>query len=104
MGIIITGTVVLFSFFSDGEIKKNEISNQTPADNYPENDREKDCGIGEAKSNKYVKEYKIPTICSQPQAIMIGPDDKVWFVQSNTGEVPNFDPSNETFTKISLFN
>ena len=58
------------------------------------------CSINDkAKSNSYVKEYKIPTPCTQPLAITTEPDGTVWFAQTNTGMIAKFDPSSETFTQ-----
>ena len=50
-------------------------------------------------SNEYVKEYKIPTSCTQPLAITVDHDGKVWFAQTNTGKIAKFDPLTETFTE-----
>jgi virginiamycin B lyase len=58
------------------------------------------CSINDkAKSNSYVKEYKIPTPCTQPLAITTVPDGTVWFAQTNTGMIAKFDPLSETFTQ-----
>ena len=51
------------------------------------------------KSNKYVKEFKIPTACTQPLAITVDHNGMVWFAQTNTGMVAKFDPQLETFTE-----
>ena len=60
------------------------------------------CSANEqARSNEYVKEYKIPTACTQPLAITVDPYGMVWFVQTNTGKVAKFDPLTETFTEYS---
>jgi virginiamycin B lyase len=53
----------------------------------------------EALSNEYVKEYKIPTICTQPLAITMDHNGMVWFAQTNTGKVAKFNPLTETFTE-----
>ena len=58
------------------------------------------CSANElAGSNKYVKEYKIPTACTQPLAITVDHNGIVWFAQTNTGKVAKFDPLTETFTE-----
>ena len=58
------------------------------------------CSTNEyAMSNEYVKEYKIPTACTQPLAITIDHNGNVWFAQTNTGKVAKFDPLTETFTE-----
>ncbi len=72
----------------------------TPADNYPDDQRDQFCGVGDAKSTTYVTEYKIPTPCTNPLAITTDYDGNVWFVQSNTGVVTKFDPTTELFTEF----
>ena len=58
------------------------------------------CSTNElAGSNEYVKEYKIPTACTQPLAITVDHNGIVWFAQTNTGKVAKFDPLTETFTE-----
>ena len=52
-------------------------------------------------SNQYVKEYKIPTECTQPLAITVDHNGKVWFAETNTGDVAKFDPLTETFTEYN---
>jgi len=60
------------------------------------------CSANEqARSNEYVKEYKIPTACTQPLAITVDPYGMVWFAQTSTGKVAKFDPLTETFTEYS---
>ena len=50
-------------------------------------------------SNEYVKEYKIPTECTQPLAITVDHSGNVWFAETNTGKIAKFDPRTETFTE-----
>jgi len=58
------------------------------------------CSTNElAGSNEHVKEYKIPTACTQPLAITVDHSGIVWFAQTNTGKVAKFDPLTETFTE-----
>jgi len=58
------------------------------------------CSTNEyAMSNEYVKEYKIPTVCTQPLAITVDHNGIVWFAQTSTGKVAKFDPLTETFTE-----
>ncbi|NWJ99636.1 hypothetical protein HX802_03140 [Marine Group I thaumarchaeote] len=60
------------------------------------------CSANEqARSNEYVKEYKIPTPCTQPLAITVDPYGMVWFAQTSTGKVAKFDPLTETFTEYT---
>jgi len=69
----------------------------TPADNFPDEQRAQFCGTGNAKSNSYVKEYKIPTACTMPLAITTDRNGHIWFVQTNTGNLAKFDPDTESF-------
>lgn len=69
----------------------------TPADNFPDADRPRFCGSGNAKSTDYVQEFTIPTDCTNPLAIVTDYDGNVWFAQTNTGKVAKFDPNTETF-------
>ena len=50
-------------------------------------------------SNEYVKEYRIPTACTQPLAITVDHNGIVWFMQTNTGKIAKFDPQTEKFTE-----
>lgn len=99
IGIISLATGVILFNFTDIDNVQVETLTGTPADNYPEIDREKYCGTSDAKSTKYVKEYLIPTNCTQPQAIVTSPDGMIWFAQSNTGKLAKFDPETELFTE-----
>ena len=54
-----------------------------------------------AMSNEYVKEYKIPTACTQPLAITVDHNGMVWFAQTGTGKVAKFDPLTEVFTEYA---
>lgn len=72
----------------------------TPADNYVDEQRPQFCGTGDAKSTTFVKEYKIPTECTNPLAITTDYDGNVWFAQSNTGNIAMFDPLTESFTEF----
>ncbi len=99
VGIIVLVTTILIISYLSFQNESTEIL-KTPSDNYSEKDREKFCGTGDAKSTKYVKEFKIPTKCTQPQAIWIDPGGNVWFAQSNTGKLAKFDPLTESFTEF----
>jgi len=67
---------------------------------YSDNESLQFCSTNEeALSNEYVKEYKIPTACTQPLAITVDHNGIVWFAQTNTGKVAKFDPLTETFTE-----
>ena len=72
----------------------------TPADHFPDAQRVQFCGSGDAKSTAFVKEYKIPTVCTNPLAIVSDPIGNIWFAQTNTGKVAKFDPTTESFTEF----
>ena len=107
-GILLTSTV-LFALpppnptMTEEELAMEEqgitITN-TPMDNFPDDQRATFCGVNDPKSTSYVKEYQIPTMCTQPLAIKVAPDGNVWFVESNVGNIAKFDPTSETFTEF----
>jgi len=67
---------------------------------YSGNELSQFCSTNElAGSNEHVKEYKIPTACTQPLAITVDHNGIVWFAQTNTGKVAKFEPLTETFTE-----
>jgi virginiamycin B lyase len=99
--LIISTIVVLVSNVSETENEEVDVLTGTPADNYLEISREKFCGTEEAKSTKYIKEYKIPTDCTQPLAIIADPQGNIWFAQSNTGNLAKFNPLTESFTEYN---
>ena len=72
----------------------------TPADNFPDEQRAQFCGSGIARSTNYVTEYSIPTVCTNPLAIVTDFEGNVWFAQTNTGNLAKFDPTTETFTEF----
>ena len=73
----------------------------TPADNFPDDQRARFCGDGsDGKSTPYVKEFKIPTACTQPLAITTDNSGTVYFAQTNTGKIAKFDPNTEQFTEF----
>ena len=71
----------------------------TPADNFPDEQRAQFCGSGIPKSTAYVTEYSIPTVCTNPLAIVTDYDGNVWFTETNTGKLAKFDPTTLTFTE-----
>jgi len=104
-GAIMVGssTVALFPGFGNKNIAQptdTTITN-TPADNYKDKDRPTFCETSDAKSNKYITEFKIPTACTQPLGITTDPSGNVWFTESNTGNVAKFDPSAKNFTEYT---
>jgi virginiamycin B lyase len=105
-GAIMVGssTVALFGGFGN---PKNTAQNTgititgTPADNYKDKDRPTFCETSAAKSSRYIIEFKIPTVCTQPLGITTDTNGNVWFTESNTGKIAKFDPSTRNFTEYS---
>lgn len=97
--IPVVAALVLILVFSGNEDLFISETDLNPADNFSEEQRSKFCGTGNATSNDYVKEFKIPTECTMPQAIMADPDGNIWFVESNAGNLAKFDPTLESFTE-----
>lgn len=99
--ILITSTLALA--LNSGPNQQNPLTKSTvtgtPADNFPDLDRPKFCGTGDAKSTAYVTEFKIPTDCTQPLAITTDDSGIVYFVQTNTGKIAKFDPNTESFVE-----
>jgi len=89
------------SFFENSDTTLDSLEDIELDDlDYVGDQRLQFCGVNDkANSNSYVKEYKIPTPCTQPLAITTEPDGTVWFAQTNTGMIAKFDPSSETFTQ-----
>ncbi|MDH2907102.1 MAG: lyase [Candidatus Nitrosotalea sp.] len=106
MAIFIVSTVSV-AFLGGGRVA-NQVNTTTertitgtPADNYKDKDRPTFCETGPAKSNKYITEFKIPTACTQPLAIMVDSSGSVWFTESNTGNLGKFDPSSKSFQEFT---
>ena len=81
------------------KIKEKIELTGTPLDHYPPDEREQHCGNSEAKSNQYIQEFKIPTPCTQPLSITTDSNGKIWFAQTNTGNLAMFDPESGEFTE-----
>ena len=102
-GAIMVGssTVALFGGFGGKTQTSTETITGTPADNYPVAQRTAYCESGDAKSNGYIIEYRIPTACTQPIGITTDPSGNVWFIETNTGNIAKFDPSTKDFTEYA---
>jgi virginiamycin B lyase len=98
-GIMVTsGVVIAFPGIDPGN--NPEMTNTgTPADNFPFEQQAQFCGSSNAKSTDYVREFSIPTLCTNPLAIVTDYDGNVWFTETNTGKIAKFDPITETFTE-----
>jgi len=83
-GLMLTSgvTISISGFFENPDGVDTQIivdvGTGIPLDNYPPDQQDQYCGTGEAISNRYVKEYKIPTACTQPLAITTDPHGTVW--------------------------
>ena len=111
-GIMLTSTIVIAipGIAPDGMSSDPMMSNMprdTPHDvnydysqNHAEADRAMFCGTGQPpESTDYIREFEIPTACTNPLAIAVDYDGNPWFAESNTGMVATFDPNTETFTE-----
>ncbi len=99
--ILLTSTVVIAIPNIIPEDEESEVTlTGTPADNFPDEQRAQFCGSGDAKSTPYVKEYTIPTECTNPLAIVADYEGNVWFAQTNTGKLAKFDPQTESFSEF----
>lgn len=68
--------------------------------NYDEADRVMYCGTGSPPgSTDFIREFEIPTACTNPLAITVDYEGNPWFAESNTGRVATFDLETETFTE-----
>ena len=106
MAIFIVSTVSV-AFLGGGRVASQDNKSTgttitgTPADNYPDDKRTTFCETGPAKSSNYITEFKIPTACTQPLAIIVDPLGSVWFTESNTGNLGKFDLSSKAFQEFT---
>ena len=106
-GIMLSSAVVIaipggFFGISDVTVSEEELDILIQELGYTDEESLQFCSTNEqARSNEYVKEYKIPTACTQPLAITVDHSGMVWFAQTNTGKVAKFDPLTETFTEYT---
>ncbi|MFQ5440342.1 MAG: lyase [Nitrosopumilaceae archaeon] len=100
--ILLTSTVVIAlpGLMAPFDPDSETTITGTPADNFPDAQRAQFCGSSIAKSTTYVKEYSIPTVCTNPLAIVNDYEGNVWFAQTNTGKIAKFDPVSESFTEF----
>ncbi len=98
--ILLTSTITIAMIGSaPSETNDTTTTTGTPADNYPDDQRAAYCGTGAAKSNRYIAEFKVPTVCAQPLSITTDSSGMVWFTQTNTGKLAKFDPFTRFFTE-----
>ena len=97
--MVTSGVVIAIPGLTPDEEGPELTITGTPADNFPDEDRPRFCGSGNAKSTDFVTEYSIPTECTNPLAIVTDYDGNVWVAQTNTGKLAKFNPDTETFTE-----
>ncbi|WP_255465065.1 lyase [Nitrosopumilus sp. b3] len=100
--VIVTLSVTVFDESTKTQKDNDEHETEivvTPAEKYSLDEREQHCGSSKAKTNQYIKEFEIPTPCTQPLSIIADPEGKIWFTQTNTGKIAMFDPESEEFTE-----
>jgi len=110
-GIMLSSAITLAvnpaQWFGDSAVNIDEITDEEFDAlglelGYSDDEALQFCSTNEyAMSNEYVKEYKIPTACTQPLAITVDHNGIVWFAQTGTGKVAKFDPLTETFTEYA---
>lgn len=98
--VILLASTATFAFNSNPKQIDDMSVTNTPMDNFPDDQREKFCETGDAKSNAYVTEFKIPTKCTQPLAITTDDNGMVWFGETNTGKIAKFDPQSQQFAEF----
>ena len=107
-GILLTSTVMFALPPPDPTMTEEEVAMEeqgftktgTLMDNFTDNERSTFCGTKPAQSNSFVKEFQIPTVCTQPLAIKVDPSGMIWFAETNSGNVGMFDPTSESFTEF----
>lgn len=73
----------------------------TPEDNYSPDKRTTFCqSENGTRSSNYITEYKIPTLCTQPLSMTTDPSGNLWFTETNTGKIAEFDPVTKTFQEF----
>ncbi|MGI0073134.1 MAG: virginiamycin B lyase family protein [Nitrosotalea sp.] len=107
-GIIMVGssTFSLFNGFGGSKVSQSNIPpvtlTGTPEDNYSPDKRTTFCqSDNNTRSTKYITEFKVPTLCTQPLAITTDPSGSVWFTEANTGNIAKFDPISKSFQEFS---
>ncbi|MDE1766719.1 MAG: lyase [Thaumarchaeota archaeon] len=104
MAVFILSTVAAVGagFFKSNPQGQHAALTGTPEDNYPPDKWTTFCqSENETKSTKYITEFKIPTLCTQPLAITTDPSGNVWFAETNTGNIAKFDPTTNTFQEFN---
>ena len=107
--LCLSAFLLLFIFFIDH--KSVFIDNHAFASELSQGSLDKisefekwNCGINnEVNSNHYVKEFRIPEICSIPISIAFDEkENKVWFVGTRNGTLFEYNPINQEFISYKI--
>ena len=100
MAVFIVSTVAAVGagyFTRNSQSNSGELTG-TPEDNYSPDKWTTFCqSENGTKSTKYITEIKIPTLCTQPLSMTVGPSGNIWFTETNTGRIAKYDPSTGAF-------
>ncbi len=100
MGVFILSTVAVVGagYFKAAPQQTQATLTGTPEDNYPQDKWTTFCqSENQTESTKYIQEFKIPTLCTQPLSITTDSSGNVWFTETNTGKIAKFDPTTDSF-------
>ncbi len=61
-----------------------------------------ECSPRSAASNRFITEFVIPTPCSAPIGITVDERGIVWFSETNSSKIGNFDPRTKTFREFLI--
>lgn len=96
VAVVAIVTAAILTYTSNLFFKQEQIPADKPANSSLY------CGSGIANSNEYIKEYVIPTECSQPLGIIVDESGYVWFAESSARKIAKFDPVKESFEEFAL--
>lgn len=98
---VLSSLAVALPYFRPNTASTQSTTTGTPEDNYSPDKWTTFCqSENGTKSNKYITEYKIPTLCTQPLSMTTDPSGSVWFTETNTGKIAKFDPATESFQEF----
>lgn len=98
MGILGISVVLYTGFYSDLQ----EESDQNIRSQKAGSVSEQLCRESDARSNHYVKEFKIPTECSLPVGITADNEGRVWFASTRTGSIVMFNPQTNDYQEFEI--
>ncbi len=59
-----------------------------------------ECSLRNAASNQFIREFVIPTPCSAPIGITVDEMGIIWFSETNSSKIGNFNPKTGTFREF----